>query len=385
MPKVSILLPVYNAERYLAVALASLLVQTHRAIEVIAIDDGSKDGSRRILDAAAAKDPRVSVVSRDNRGLIATLNEGLALADSDFVARMDADDIAYPDRIAAQLACFEGDSALGLLGTNFDTILTSGRVEPAPKPSLTRSGERAVFGRFVTPLRHPTVMFRRTRLASAQLVYDPAYPCAEDFDLFRRLAEHSRIAETPAAHLAYRLHGGSVSARHMGRMVSSHLAILAENMRRYYPKASVAGLEALGDQVSAGAVEAAADLISSLDAMAHTQPDAERHAFVAGVTTSFYFLYAHICRSGRYDLARRFVDRAQRWHSVRRRERLLLAAEKTVAVGPAFALFEQGIQLRRTMRSSSLGRTVPDIRGIGELAQRIEQDAKSGSCIRIAA
>lgn len=385
MTKVSIILPVFNAERFLAVAVASLLVQSHRDIEVIAIDDGSTDGSKGILDAAADLDPRVTVLSRPNQGLIATLNQGLELADTDFVARMDADDISYPDRIAAQLAAFAQDDTLGLLGTNFDTLLTEGRIEPAEAPRLTGRGERAIFGRFVTPLRHPSVMFRRTRLGSARLAYDAGYPCAEDFELFRRLADETRVAETALPHLAYRLHAGSVSNRQMAEMIRSHVRIFSESMQQHYPQIDLGGFEAIGTQVSPGPVAATAAVVRQLDRIASEQPPAEREAFAAGVATTFYFFYAHICRSGQYALALRFARDAGRWASLRRRERLLLKAAPSLPVSPAFALFDRGIQWRRKFVSRPVTQVVPNFARIEELARRIERVAQTRTLHRKAA
>lgn len=377
MPKVSIILPVYNAEPFLPLALASLLCQTHRNIEVIALDDGSQDGSLGILQAAADMDPRVSVLSRPNRGLIATLNEGLQLADSDFVARMDADDVAYPARIGAQLARFAEDNALGLLGTNFDTLFAADRVEPAQGAILTKPGERAVFGRFATPLRHPTVMFRRTRLGAGRLVYDPAYPCAEDFDLFRRLAEETGVAETAEPLLAYRLHSGSVTARQMERMVRTHIAILRENLARHYPDALEAGFEEIGERITPDTTQAAGALIRRLDALEDAQPEAERAAFRTGVATVFYFFYAHICRNGRYDLAHVFVDEARRWAAIRRRERVLLAAARSLPVAQGFQLFEQAQAVRRRLSSVAVAQVVPELSIMTDFSKRIEHAARA--------
>lgn len=385
MPKVCIILPVFNAERYLAMALASLLLQTHHNIEVIAIDDGSQDRSLALLQAAAMMDARVTVVSRPNRGLIATLNEALAAADSDFVARMDADDIAYPQRIAVQIQAFDADHALGLLGTHFDTLFARGRIDPAPPALLTAQGERGVFGRFVTALRHPTVMFRRTRLGAARLVYDPAYPCAEDFDLFRRLAEHTRIAQTATPLLAYRLHGESVSARKIAQMTRTHVAILGENIERHYPEAADRRLADICDRLSPETVDTAAQMIRRLDALADKQPVAERAAFRLGVTTTFYFIYAHIVRAGHYALAHRFIDHSHRWHAIRRRERMVLSAARTVPVSPAFALFEQGSGLRRRLRSRPDQDVIPGFAEMTGLAQRIERAAQTNCTINTAA
>ena len=99
-PLVSVVLPIYNAGPYLAAALGSILRQDYERLEVIAIDDGSTDNSLEILERYRRADNRVSVISRENRGLVATLNEGLRLAQGELVARMDADDVAYPWRLS---------------------------------------------------------------------------------------------------------------------------------------------------------------------------------------------------------------------------------------------------------------------------------------------
>jgi glycosyltransferase involved in cell wall biosynthesis len=103
MPLVSVVLPVYNAQRYVAAALESVLGQSMSDLEVIAIDDGSSDGSLAEMERIAAADARVRLVSRPNRGLVATLNEGVAAAGGEWIARMDADDVSLPERFATQL------------------------------------------------------------------------------------------------------------------------------------------------------------------------------------------------------------------------------------------------------------------------------------------
>ena len=103
-PQVSILLPVYNAAQYILKAVDSILQQSLTDFELILIDDGSSDGTEQLVRQLAAKDQRIHLVQRPNKGLIATLNEGLALARSPLIARMDADDIAFPERLAVQYA-----------------------------------------------------------------------------------------------------------------------------------------------------------------------------------------------------------------------------------------------------------------------------------------
>ena len=113
-PLVSVVLPVFNAGPYLAAALGSILRQDYGRLEVIAIDDGSTDNSLEILERYQRNDSRISIISRENRGLVATLNEGLGKAQGELVARMDADDIAYPWRLSARWCCSRISSELSV-------------------------------------------------------------------------------------------------------------------------------------------------------------------------------------------------------------------------------------------------------------------------------
>lgn len=372
MPKVCVLLPVYNAEAHLGLALASLCHQSHRDLEIIAIDDGSTDRSGDILEAAAAEDRRIRAIRRPNAGLTPTLNEALSLADADHVARMDADDISYPDRIARQVAAFAQDDRLGLLGCNFDTILQDGGVLPPPPDNPFGNEERAVFGRFSTSLRHPTVMLRRSRLPGGVLHYDPAYPCAEDFDLFRRCAEVAPISETVAPHLAYRLHDQSVSVRRVDTMARSHLQILEENLQRHYPFAAGTGVVALPDRLDGDTAGAAAALVLRLLEHRERQPGHERAGYERGLTNMFYFLFALFCRKGRYDLARDYVDRAGQWGLIRRRERLLLNVVPPLAGlrRAGFALSERAVARRTEKRAVPIGDRVPGLSTLAASAAR---------------
>ncbi|MFN3314947.1 MAG: glycosyltransferase family 2 protein, partial [Hyphomonas sp.] len=177
---ISVVLPAYNAGPYIDAAIGSILSQTYPHFELIVIDDGSTDDTLARIEAFAARDSRIRVVSRENRGLIATLNEGIGLAKGDLIARMDADDIAYPERFRRQVAAFEADPGLCLCGTAVD-ILYKERIYAGDVPSALISRSAQVMSLFYTILLHPTLMIDR-RLAGDDLFYDPSYPHAEDFD-----------------------------------------------------------------------------------------------------------------------------------------------------------------------------------------------------------
>jgi glycosyltransferase involved in cell wall biosynthesis len=126
-PRVTVLLPVHDAERFLAEAVESVLAQSFRDFELLAIDDGSRDASAEILGDFARRDRRVRVVHRPHQGLIATLNDGLALARGELIARMDADDVALPRRLELQLARLDREPSLVCIGGAFEVIDARGR------------------------------------------------------------------------------------------------------------------------------------------------------------------------------------------------------------------------------------------------------------------
>lgn len=383
MKTVSVILPVYNADTYLPLALASLLLQDHEALELICINDGSTDLSGDILRKAASQDPRVVVVERENRGLIATLNEGFQRASGDLVARMDADDIAYPTRISTQVQAFAQDPELAMSGCFFHTLFSANRMLPTGTPEATGMPELRVLSRFYTILRHPTVMFRRSAMPEGMLQYDEAYPCAEDFDLFRRIARDCKVAQTSEPLLAYRLHDGSVSATRMSEMVRSHVKIVEEELARHYPEAAGTGFDRIGDQVSADTVDRASDLIRRLNGLAASQPPEEAKAYRMGIENVFYFLFSHIRGQGRHDLAHRFIDQSGRWDMIRRRERPILQASRHAPVvgTVGYSLLKASWDASKWLGSCNAATVIPEFPRItaraADLALRHHDGVKS--------
>lgn len=314
----------FNGEPFLGAALASLLDQTHRDFEIIAIDDGSTDASLAILEAAQRRDRRIRIVTRENRGLIATLNEGLGLARGRFVARMDADDIAYPERLAAQLAAFAAHPGAAMCGTGFDTLF-GGRMNPGGLDPIYEEGRIAVLARFYTIFIHSTVMFDRAVLGPRVLHYDPRYPHAEDFDLFRRIAfAHPVIAERRSL-VGYRLHDGSVSARRKREMRQTHVRIVAENLADC-GLADLAAMEAVVSAPCAATIDRLTRLLAALEAVIPARPAAERESWRQGIVHLFYFFYTLVRDEGDARLVQRMLDGTGRGALVRRRERIIAAS-----------------------------------------------------------
>ncbi|MCY1323640.1 Undecaprenyl-phosphate 4-deoxy-4-formamido-L-arabinose transferase [compost metagenome] len=325
VPLVSVLLPVYNAEPYLAAALESILKQDYRRLEIIAIDDGSRDRSLEIMRRYQQADDRITIVSRENRGLIATLNEGLTLAKGDLIARMDADDISYPSRLSRQVSLFQRQPELALCGSGIDTLLGDRIIRGTPNPIYQPASLRAL-SKFFTIFIHSTVVFNRRVIPQDMLTYDAHYVHAEDFDLFRRVAERFPAVMIDEALIAYRIHGNSVTNTHKRQMRRTHLQIVAENLVREELCDGPSALNDIGLAVTSETIGRAAACILSLEARVSALPAETRAGYEAGALNFFYFLYQLVSDERRPELTHEFLSQTRKWGLIRRRERYGLIA-----------------------------------------------------------
>lgn len=206
---VSVVMPVYNGAAYLRPALDSVLRQTYSDLEVLVIDDGSTDASASILEEFTARDRRTRLITHlTNQGLTASLNEGLALASGEYVARMDADDLCRPHRLARQVDFMEKHPEVGACGSWVRYLGTTRRVWRPPT-----DGEHLKCRLFWdNSLAHPSVMLRRRTLEQYALAYDVGLSCAQDYDLWVRCSRHFRLANIPEVLLDYRIHPSQVGA-----------------------------------------------------------------------------------------------------------------------------------------------------------------------------
>lgn len=194
MPRVSVLLPAFDAERTILSALRSVRRQRFRDFECVVVDDGSTDATAEIAVAFASRDPRFRVVGRRHGGLVASLNAGLEECRGEIVARMDADDLMMRDRIGAQVAALDADPSLAAVGTHVTLAprrgLQEGALEYERWIASIDSPERVLQDLFVEcPVVHPTLSIRHD--AIRELGWrDRGVP--EDYDLVLRLAETGR-------------------------------------------------------------------------------------------------------------------------------------------------------------------------------------------------
>ena len=249
-PLVDVLIPVYNAVRTIRSAVESIQRQTVRDIRIIVVDDGSDDGSAAVLAGLACDDPRIEVLTIPNGGIVDALNQGLSHCHAKYLARHDGDDIAYPNRLATQIAYLEANPDCVAVGAAARHIDEAGRdlnhVAHLPSPS----GANPFWAPTVEPyIIHPFLM---ARLANIQAVGGYRYAFhAEDTDLYWRLMEAGRLHNLPDVLGEYRMHVGSISSRSIrnGRVaaLNSQLAGVSAIRRRGKSPDLVFRREALRD------------------------------------------------------------------------------------------------------------------------------------------
>lgn len=244
VPAVSVAMSVHNDAPYLGEAIDSILAQTFADFEFLIIDDGSTDGSRDIILAAAARDERVRPILQKNRGLVASLNRLLGEARAPLVARMDGDDVSMPERFAAQVAFLRANPDHGVVGSwaacvDEDGTPRAGGEKPLSHPEMLALLETG-------PLFcHPSVIMRRDLVLAAG-GYRAAYRHCEDYDLWLRLAGITRLANLRDRLVRYRQSESQVSSRHaFVQQVNAAIAYLAHRERASGRPDPTDGLERL--------------------------------------------------------------------------------------------------------------------------------------------
>lgn len=187
-PKISVLLPVYNAEKYLSDCLKSLLNQTFHDFEIIIINDASTDSSLNILHKYSEIDSRIKIFNnKSNLKLAATLNRGIQLASAPLIARMDADDISSPRRLEFQYNFMLNNPKVDICGTNIKVIGTN-QIWKIP---ISNNSIRAALV-FNSPILHPTVVYRK-HIICKHNGYNENIIYAQDYELWHRLSKDNKV------------------------------------------------------------------------------------------------------------------------------------------------------------------------------------------------
>ena len=206
VPQLSVVLPVRNGERYVASAIDSILAQTFKEFECIVVNDGSTDKTAAILDEYTHQDPRIRILNLNACGISDALNAGIAASRASFIARMDADDMAYPERFCKQLAYLDKHPDCIALGTWVRFIDEAGLPIYTYKTTTDSKGIKAqVLEGNGGALVHPSIIFRKEALLAVG-AYRKEATYVEDLDLFLRLLNLGEFYNLPKVLLDYRQH-----------------------------------------------------------------------------------------------------------------------------------------------------------------------------------
>jgi hypothetical protein len=274
-PKVTVLMPVYNGQRYLPEAMESILGQTFTDFEFLILNDGSTDSSREII--CSFDDSRVRFVDNPtNMGLAKSLNSGLKISEGELIARQDADDISLPNRLERQVAYFNDHPDLGLLGTWAEAIEERGRVLwkicPPAAPSLLKW--RMLFKNNII---HTSVMFNKEKVIKLG-GYNSNIAFAQDYDLWTRIMMRYEIAQLPEVLIHLRDHSDHITAKHLRDQKESENHSVHRNIQHLLQnEISLEDSEALGLTIEDRPItnpmqlKRAADLLQDLYAIALKQ------------------------------------------------------------------------------------------------------------------
>ena len=200
-PQITVLMSVYNCAEFVKIAIDSILQQSFSDFEFIIIDDCSTDNSREIINCF--KDKRIRLVCNDsNIGLSGSLNKGILLSNGRYIARMDADDISYYNRLKVQFEFMERHPDIGVCGTWLKTFGDKNIEWRYP----VESDPIKCCLLFESPFAHPTVMIRRDTLIKNKILYDASNQITEDYDFWVRLSNITNFANIPEVLYSYRLH-----------------------------------------------------------------------------------------------------------------------------------------------------------------------------------
>lgn len=234
---ISVVMPAYNAARFVDAAIQSIRAQSFRDFEFVIVDDGSTDGTTRIAEAHANEDPRIKLIRQRQSGCMAAIIRGMREASAPYVARMDADDISHHNRFATQIAFLEENPSIAVVGTSVEFIDENGRIT-GTRHCPENHDEIATRLLHKSPLYHPSVMMRR-EMIEAVGGYDRRFVVAEDYRLWLNVAAEYELANIDEPLLRYRRHTGQMT--HRRNSFYSAFAYIDYLAGRYAPTNSATG------------------------------------------------------------------------------------------------------------------------------------------------
>jgi glycosyltransferase involved in cell wall biosynthesis len=214
LPRISVLMPVFNNDRYIVEAIESILNQTESDFEFVIVDDGSTDRTSAILRDYETRDTRIRVIRQKNGGIVSALNTGMRFCRGEYIARMDGDDISYPNRFNLQLDYLDNNPDCVVVGGVFMSIDEEGTNLAPYRFVRNKVTSFRSFPIQVALTVHPLAMIRKEALV-ALAGYRATFPHAEDYDLFIRISKYGRLHNLDEILLSYRNHHQSISRRNI--------------------------------------------------------------------------------------------------------------------------------------------------------------------------
>jgi len=237
MPLVSVVMPVYNCEKFLSFAIDSILGQTLRDFEFIIINDGSSDSSENIMSAYV--DSRIKLIRNEtNLGITRSLNRGIHAATGKYICRMDADDVSMPERLELQVKFMEDNEDIALAGSNAILINSDGvKVSEERYPGSAREIKKTIFVH--NPFAHGTIMLR-TSVMNECGEYDSRFLHNEDYDLWLRIAARYPLANLQEFLLQRRIHESNITVTRKTELIRFRIRTLLNAVFHYYRKPAYA-------------------------------------------------------------------------------------------------------------------------------------------------
>lgn len=233
LPRVSVMVAAYNAVRFVARTLESVLTQTMRDLELIVVDDGSTDGTGAIIDAYASRDARIRVEHQPNAGRPKALNRAIAMARGKYIARLDADDIALPDRLEKQAAFLDANPEVSIVGGLMRGIDENDRKLGTYQYPVEPAAVRALAARGLPGLVPGPTPMARPEFVKSLGGFRTTFDLAQDYDLVLRALERTEVANLNTVVVYYRFSPGQATAKHARRQSAlAEVARISARLRK---------------------------------------------------------------------------------------------------------------------------------------------------------
>jgi len=240
-PKISVIMPVYNGEKYLHTVMKSMINQTFTDFELLIMDDGSTDRTSEILKSYTKRDRRIKVFQQKNSGIVKSLNALAALAKADFIARMDVDDIAYPKRFEIQYEYLKTHPETVLLGTTC-IVFRNGIKKTGINDAFAEDFLNRWFLVFNCAFTHSSVMFGKKAFISSGGYWQSEYP-AEDYGLWIRMKKYGRIENLKILLGEYQLNVDSISGKNFRKQIKVRNRLNGINFEDVYANDEIPSLD----------------------------------------------------------------------------------------------------------------------------------------------